>query len=429
MIVGIGIMATMIYYGIPGYILIKNEPFLPAKEISQEDKFSLSETQKAMEELFSIIENEYYDVDQIDEASMSRQAISSFVSGLWDPFTSYYSPEQSKEVLNDISGDSSIEWIWAVLSQTQVGIMIEEVINGSPAFYAGLRPLDVIINVDWEDVQQQDITSVVNKIRGEKWTVVEITVLRIGTDGSVDTIQESITRDIIEIPSVSSKILTGPNDIAIGYIALSIFAADTDYLLLQAIDELRHSDIKGIILDLRGNGGWLLPESVSVVSHFLRKGSPVVNVDYRIYRNNKYKAEWGDKLSQFPIVILTNEYTASASEIITLALRENRCPGSTHLTIQDSGTWSVLSDECTAIVVWQRTFWKWTVQSLQNLKFGWSLKLTVWKWFSPSNVSIHEKGILPDHLIDMDVDIYFDSWVDTQLEAAEKFLSDYIGWL
>ena len=360
---------------------------------------------------------------------MARQAVSSFVNWLGDPFSSYLPPVEAKELEDNISGDESIEGIGAVLSQTERGIIIEEVVHSSPAAQVGLMPLDIIVKVNGTGVQNQNVHDIVKQIRGPKGTTVDLTVTRMTDNWWFDIIEKTLTRDTIVVPSVTSKMLTGIAGVKIGYIWLSVFAADTDSRLKKEIQQLLDAQVQGVILDVRWNGGGLLPESVSVVSHFLKQGSVVTKAQYRIYNDDIYKAEGGDMLSHLPLVVLTNWYSASASEIIALALRENRCPTSTDLSVQEAWSGSVLSDTCTAILVGERTFGKGSIQSLQNLAFGGSLKLTVGKWFSPSDISIHEIGILPDYRVELDPEEYYDSGTDHQLQKAEELLSQYIGSL
>lgn len=408
-----------------GYTLVRDE-YIWWEDYLSGDDFSLDDTQKAMEEIYSLVSSQYYFTWDIDKTKMARQAISSFVNGLGDPFSSYLPPVEAKELQDNISGDESIEGIGAMLSQTEKGIIIEEVIHSSPAAQAGLMPLDIIVKVNGTGIQDQNVQEVVQLIRWPKWTTVDLTVMRMNDEWWFEVIEKTLTRDTILIPSVSSKILTGAQWQKIGYIWLSVFAEDTDSRLKKEITTLLDNGIQGVILDVRGNGWGLLPESVSVVSHFLKQGSVVTKAKYRIYTDDNYKAEWWDMLSHLPLVVLTNWYSASASEIIALALRENRCPSSTSLSVQEIWSGSVLSADCTAVLVWQRTFGKWTVQSLQNLEFGWSLKLTVGKWFSPSDISIHQIGILPDYIVELNPEEYYGSGKDTQLDKAKELLSQYL---
>ena len=424
-LVGLWIMSLFFLSGWWGYRLVKNEYLLWEDYLSGDD-FSLDDTQKAMEEIYSLVSSQYYFTGDVDKTKMARQAIASFVNWLGDPFSSYLPPLEAKELEDNISGDESIEGIWAMLSQTEKGIIIEEVVHSSPAAQVGLMPLDIIVKVNGTGIQDQNVQEVVQLIRWPKGTSVDLTVMRMNDEWWFEIIEKTLIRDAIVIPSVSSKILSGDKWQKIGYIWLSVFASDTDSRLKKEITKLLDENIQGVILDVRGNGGWLLPESVSVVSHFLKQGSSVTKAKYRIYNDDDYKAEWWDMLSHLPLVVLTNWYSASASEIIALALRENRCPWSTSLSVQEQWSGSVLWENCTAVLVWERTFGKWTVQSLQNLQFGWSLKLTVGKWFSPSGISIHELGILPDYVVELNAEEYYGSWNDAQLEKAEELLSQYL---
>ncbi len=416
----------IVWSGILGYTFSALSYSAHNKQINTSDNFSLKTTQKAMEELYQILSTQYYETWSLDEAAMSRQSLVAFVGALGDPFTSYLPPQQAKELMDSVSGDETIEGIGALLSQTIKGIVIEEVTFWSPAAQEWLRPLDVIVQVDGTGVQNLPIDQVVGLIRWPKWTTVSITVLRMNDDTTTELITKTLTRDTIEIPSVTSKIITTKNGVKIGYIGLAAFAGDTERRLQNII---RHFTIQGIqatILDLRGDGGWLLSESVSVSSHFLPQNSIVTTAKYRVYNDDNYKTVWWGELEKLPLIVLINHYSASASEITALALRENRCPKSTQLSILESGSWSVFSDECSVLLMWQRSFWKWSVQSVVGLDFWGSLKLTIGKRFSPSWLSIDGKGILPDYPLELNEEEYYTSGVDNQLQKAQAVLSDYI---
>jgi carboxyl-terminal processing protease len=223
------------------------------------------------------------------------------------------------------------------------------------------------------------------------------------------------------IPSVSSKIILWKKWFPIGYIALSIFAQDTDEKLQIEIIKLKNQWISWFILDLRWNGGGLLPESVDVASHFLPIGTPVVQAKYRIYSDTVYKAEWNDTLSYLPTVILVNGFTASASEIITLGIKEWRCKNSISWTWWIYNTW--FDKNCDVLIIGEHTFGKWSIQNLQELSFGWSVKLTVGKRFPPSGLSIDHVGIQPDIVIPFDTNLYQKNAFDNQLDKAITVLS------
>lgn len=302
--------------------------------------------------------------------------------------------------------------------------MIQEVLPSSPAQQAGIEPLDIILSVDGIDVQSELVYEVVQKIRGVAGTSVELTIARRDrTSDTIDILQKIVVRDKIIVPSVSSRVLTGDHGQPIGLITLSTFALDTKQRLHEAISELLDHKIQGVILDLRGNGGGLLTEAVEVASYFLPKYDIVTNVSYVHNDKAVYKTEGRNLLSDLPVVVLVNRFSASASEIIALALRENRCYNSIGLSVQESGSGSFLSPDCSMVILGERTFGKGTIQLLKNLHFGGSLKLTIGERTSPTGISIHGTGILPDYVMPVQTgSVYY----ETSIEQATTLLSDYL---
>ena len=378
------------------------------------DYLTIEDSTKAMKEIYDLISTQYYTTWSINQPMMSRQAMSAFVDALWDPFSSYLPPEEGKELNDAIDGQENIEGIGAVLSKKDNGVLVEEVLKSSPAAQSDVRPLDMIMKVNGSWVQNLTIGQVVKKIRWEKWSEVNLTIARYWSWDIVEILEKKIIRDTIAIPSITSKIFT-LSEKKIGYIAISLFAQNTDEKLIQEIDNLKSQSVSWIIVDLRWNGWGLLPESVDVASHFLKIRTDVVKVKYRIYKDNTYEAEWNDTLSSLPLVILVDGFTASASEIITLAIKEWRCKDIVW-------NWE-FSDTCDVVIVWEKTFGKGSIQNLQDLSFGWSIKLTVWKWFAPSGRSIDHIGIEPDIKISFDKERYMKGGYDNQLEQAKKIFS------
>ena len=379
------------------------------------DQLNIDDTAKALQELYSEISSQYYDTGTIDQTKMSRQALASFVNALWDPFSSYLEPTENKEFQDTMNGHESIEGIWAVLSKKDNGAMIEEVVKSSPAAQVWLMPLDVIIKVDWETVHDMSLQDIVYKIRWERWTSVSLVIARQQSGDVIEFLEKNVTRATIIVPSVSSKLLSWVWNTTLWYVSLSLFVEDTNEKLIETLQQLKQKSISGLILDLRWNGGWLLPESVSVASRFLPVATPIVQVKYRSFKDYLYNAEWNDIVSDIPLVILVDGYTASASEIISLAIREWRCNTTKPL--------EKFSKDCNVIVLWTQTFGKWSIQSLHDLKFGWSLKLTIGKRFSPKWLSISNVGITPDIVLDFNMDSYQKSGKDNYIEKAKSLFS------
>ncbi len=408
--VGIGLMVGVMMSGIPRYNLWSL--WSDYRAYTTTGSLQIEDSAEYFQELYREISTHFYHTGDIDAEKMLHNAMWSFVNALWDPFSSYMPPEEAKEFDESISGNDSFEGIGAVLSQKDQGVMIEEVLKDSPAQQAWLMPLDLIIKVDGEIIQWLPIREVVNKIRGPKETTVELSIMRTNKDSAQDAVEfltKEVVRDIIVIPTVSSKIIDYNNKKNIWYISLGIFAQDTDQRLVLALQEIMSwTQLDGLIIDLRGNGWGLLPEAVRIASRFLPKGVDVVQVKYRLYADATYKSEWWQLVSDVPLVILIDEYSASASEILALALRSYYC----------NAGWERFSEWCRLLIVWKSSFGKGSIQQLQYLQSGGSLKITVWNWYPIDGVSINMIGILPDIEVTFDRELYQAGDIDTQLDRA-----------
>ena len=389
---------------------------------------SLDATSRALAETMQLIQSQYYETGSIDLDVMSRQAIASFVDALGDPFTSYLEPISDQSFGDALQWETNIEGIGAYISKKDGVFMIEEVIKWSPAMHIWLRPLDMIIKIDGSGLQDLDLTQAVQRIRGPRGSKVILTVVR-PTSSWGDMQDFTLTRDSISIPSVSYELMTGSKGQTIAYLAVSIFGEETNKLLVSHIADITKAKVSGIILDLRGNGGGLLPESVTVASHFLPRQQEIVRADYRIYRSETYVSEWPYDLDQ-PLVILVDEMTASASEIIAAAIKEWRCGSWSVRAWSWDMTWAVkpanyengFLASCNVFLVWQKTFGKWSIQSLQPVRFGGSLKITIGKRFTPSGLSVNHLGIMPDYLTPFDTKRFQSDNYDSQLEKAKELL-------
>lgn len=388
---------------------------------------SLDATYEALEETMELIQSQYYETWSIDLDVMSRQAIAAFVDALGDPFSSYLEPITDQSFNEALQGETNIEGIGAYISKKDDVFLVEELIKWSPAMLGGVKPLDVIVKIDGSGLQDLNLMEAVERIRGPRGTEVVLTILR--QTSSWAHIQDiSLTRDSVSIPSVSYELLTGAQGEKIAYLALSIFGEETNRLLLSHIAAIREAQVAGIILDLRGNGGGLLPESVTVASHFLPRETSIVTADYRLYRPETYRSEGPYELDM-PLIILVDEMTASASEIIAAAIKEWRCGmgsikiGSGEISTGESkSVTSQDADSCHVFLVGQKTFGKWSIQILQPMSFGGSIKLTIGKWLTPSGLSVDQVGILPDYPVVFDRQRYERDNYDTQLEKAKELL-------
>ena len=356
------------------------------------------------EEIQQVLNQEYVDQKLLlsGEKSMLDSAVKAYVDGLGDPYTTYLDAVEFSGLQHELEWEGQIEGIWAVVGKKEYYIQIEEVIKGSPAFKAGLLPLDRIITIGTGETKNLTTYEAVSLIRGKKWTKVKFGIERPQNSWENQYLVIEVERDTIDIPSVRSKILTHNNQ-KIWYIEISIFWEQTNKLLTRAISDSVNENVSGIVLDLRGNGGGLLPVAVDLAGHFLEPWTLVVKTDFYTYQKADYRTKGFGELKEFPIVVLIDKMSASASEILALALREQG------LNVKILGTSS---------------FWKGTIQTLKDFDDQTSLKYTVGKRFWPQWTSIDKIGITPDIEVAFDMTGYIEKKIDNQLEKALEVLTN-----
>jgi len=306
-----------------------------------------------------------------------------------DPYTEYFSPSEA-EAFND-ELNNSFSGIGVELGEdSNDNLIVISPINGFPAQAAGLKPQDVITSINGQSTSNMSLDVAADDIRGPQNTKVTLGILRDQTQ----TLTVTITRQNIQLPSVTSKILSNN----VGYIQISSFSDDTATLAAKAAEQFKQANVKGIILDLRGNPGGLLSAAVSVSSLWLPTNDMVVQEKGTI-GNVVYNATGGDILNGIPTVVLINDGSASASEITAGALHDN------------GAAW----------LIGIKSFGKGVVQQLINLSNGSELKVTVASWYRPNGQNINHKGITPDQVVNMN-DANVGTSSDTQLAAAEAYL-------
>jgi carboxyl-terminal processing protease len=311
-----------------------------------------------------------------------------------DPYTEFFSAEESKDFANDLQG--TITGIGAKLEQDDEGnVVIVAPIAGSPAESAGIRAKDIIFAIDDKPTTGMSATEAVLKIRGKKGTSVKLGILR-GQNDQKERLDLTIVRDIITVPSVTTKTLDGN----IGYIQVSQFSDDADERATKAATDFKQAGVQGIILDLRDNPGGEVSSAINLSSLWLDKGAVVLKQKRgRTVTDTNY-ATGNAVLKGVPTVVLVNSGSASASEITALALR-------------DAGA---------ATIIGSKTYGKGVVQQLIPFDDGSSLKVTIGKWYSPKDTNIDKKGVTPDKEVKMTDQDYKDQ-NDVQLKAATDFLT------
>lgn len=352
------------------------------------------------EEVFNVLESNYYYQDKIDDQAMIKAAVKGLVDSIDDPYTVYLDHIEYEDFQKDLKGTTDLEWIGAVVAKKDYYILIEEVLKESPAFNAGLRPLDRILAVDGESTKDETVNDAVMRIRWPKGTTVTLTIERVSLkDDSKEIFDLEVTRDTLTIPSVESEIivLDGKN---VGHITISMIGEETEILLKKEILKLQENSVQGIILDLRGNGWWILPIAVQIASHFIPKGKLITTAKYQWYPEEQFISQWYTDLQNIPVVVLIDMMTASAGEIIALAMKE----------------------QIQATLIGTQTFGKWSIQTLYEFSDKDSLKYTIGRWYGPSGSTIDKEWITPDVIVEFNIEQYAEEKIDNQLEEAKKIL-------
>ncbi|NOQ68033.1 PDZ domain-containing protein [Patescibacteria group bacterium] len=340
-------------------------------------------------EAWRMIEGKYT-LEDLDYEKMVHGAVSGMVDSLGDPYTVFLSPQDKVMFEQDMKG--SFSGIGAEIGFRDKFLTIIAPLKGSPAEKAGLLSGDKILKVDEAEIMGMNIDEAVSIIRGEKGTMVKLTI---GRDGLDELKEIEIIRDIIKIETVEWEIKNGN----IAYIRISQFKEETVDEFDSQIDDIIINDPKGIIIDLRNNPGGYVSTLEDIASRFLNNGDIIFVEDFG-NKKEVYKASGNNKFNNIPIVVLINEGSASASEILAGALKDNNG----------------------AKLVGKTTFGKGLVQEMQNLKDGSALKITVAKWLTPSGLDINKDGIKPDYEVEMTLEDYENN-MDPQLEKALDILT------
>ncbi|MEY3462293.1 MAG: Carboxyl-terminal-processing protease [Cyanobacteriota bacterium] len=295
------------------------------------------------------------------------EAIRGMLAGLDDPYTRFMDPREFKEMQIDTSGELSGVGIQLSLDKDTKELVVVSPIEGSPASRAGVQPRDVITAIDGKSTKGMSTEDAVKLIRGQAGTSVTLTLRR-----KAQTLQVPLTRERIELHAVDHQINTTPAGVKVGYIRLKQFNANATKDMRLAVQELEAKGVQGYVMDLRSNPGGLLMASVEIARQWLNEGT-IVSTKTRNGITDVKRAT-GRALTDKPLVVLVNEGSASASEILSGALQDNR----------------------RAVLVGQKTFGKGLVQSVRGLSDGSGMTVTIAKYLTPSGRDIHKHGIAPD---------------------------------
>lgn len=365
--------------------------------IKQTPKEQEIQSYKRFDEVLETLNFLYYEQEKINTWKMIESALKAYVDALEDPYTSYLDAETNSWFQEDLKWEANFEWIGAVISKKDYYVLIEEIIKESPAFNSELLPLDRIVIIDETPTKDLSINEAVKLIRWPKWSTVSLWIERIHKDQTKEVLEKKVVRDSISIPSVSSKILESKEKI--WYLEISLIGNETENLLKKELIKLQKEEIKKLIIDLRWNGWWFLPIAVDIASHFVPRNKLIVSSKYKQLGEESFYSKWYE-WPKVPIVVLIDKLTASAWEIIALALQE----------------------QIGAKIIWTQSFGKWSIQTMQDFQDWASLKYTIGNRYSPSGKNVDKIWVLPDITIEFDPELYKDEKIDNQLEKAKEII-------
>lgn len=331
-------------------------------------------------------------VEEVPTEKLVEGMLKGMVEATGDKYSAYFPPKQFKAYLEHFESSFSGVGVRVETSPKTGLITVVAPIKGSPGEQAGLRAGDAIIGVDGRDVSKMALDEAVMLIKGRAGTQVRLKIRR---EGENDSLEFSITRAVIEVPGMESKMIDQAS--GIGYIRITEFKKQVTGQVSEAIQSLRKQGMNRLILDLRQNPGGLLDEAIGISSLFLPPKEPVVHIVARGEKKETYtsraKNQWG-----LPLVVLVDGGSASASEIVAGAVKDTRV----------------------GILLGEKTFGKGSVQSFYDLKDGGGVKLTTAKYLTAGENSIHEKGIEPNIVVTRPKEILPNDNGDTQLAEAIK---------
>ena len=342
-------------------------------------------------EVLNKINKEY--VDEVNQSDAMDAAINGVLQSL-DPYSAYMSPESFQNMQTETSGEFG--GLGIEVSMEAGVVKVISPLDESPAYEAGVKAGDYIVKINDIQVQGKTLSEAVEIMRGPVGSDIEITIRRRGVKKALIF---NITREVIKIRSVKSKII----DNNIGYLRLTAFNENSSAQIKKKLNEFnKNKNIKGYILDLRNNPGGLLSQAIKISDFFLSSGEIVSTKSRKESENRKWFAQAGDILNGETLIVLINNGSASASEIVAGALKDHK----------------------RAILVGENSYGKGSVQSIIPLRNKGAIRLTISKYYLPSGKSISEVGVSPDIVIAEDNDDFrIDTESDNQLTYAIKLLN------
>ena len=352
---------------------------------------------KTLESFKTMLEQKY--IGEIDEEKLIEGAIKGYVEGLEDPYTEYLTKEEMQDFTEETSGEYVGIGVYITNYKTNNSILVVGVMKGSPALDAGMQAGDIIEKIDGTLYTGEQLNAATRVLKGQEGTNVKVTIVRDGKEEELNIVRKKITVD-----HVASQMLEDN----IGYIQVESFDSGVADRAEEQLNELKEKGAKGIILDLRSNGGGIVDEATGIADLFLNKGETVLITKGKSENEDETKAKKDPIIKDIPLVVLVNQGSASASEILAGALK----------------------DKYGATIVGMNTYGKGVIQTLYSLSNGGGLKITTEEYYTPNHNKINKVGIKPDVEIELtkDSDGNYETEMnkDAQLLKAEEIIKEKI---
>lgn len=361
--------------------------------IKSEDNSSLSGLEATLASFRSVLEEKY--MGEIDDEALIEGAIKGYVSALGDPYTTYYTKEEMDELMEETTGNYVGIGIYMTLDLENNAIYVVKPMEGSPAEEAGIQAGDLITKVDGKEYSGEELDQASNAIKGEEGTTVKLEILRDG-----ETKELEVERRKIVVSHIVEKKFDN-----IGYLLIEDFDGGCAKEFEEKYKELESQGIDRLIIDLRNNGGGVVDEAVSIADMLLDKDDTILITKDKKGNEEITKSEHNPTITM-PVVVLTNGYSASASEILVGALQDNE----------------------RATIVGTKTYGKGVIQEVDRLNDGSGLKITIEEYYTPNKNEINKVGIEPDEEIDLSDEVkeqgtYTDD-EDNQLQKAIEIIKE-----
>ena len=361
--------------------------------IKSEDNSSLSGLEATLASFRSVLEEKY--MGEIDDEALIEGAIKGYVSALGDPYTTYYTKEEMDELMEETTGNYVGIGIYMTLDLENNAIYVVKPMEGSPAEEAGIQAGDLITKVDGKEYSGEELDQASNAIKGEEGTTVKLEILRDG-----ETQELEVERRKIVVSHIVEKKFDN-----VGYLLIEDFDGGCAKEFEEKYKELESQGIDRLIIDLRNNGGGVVDEAVSIADMLLDKDDTILITKDKKGNEEITKSEHNPTITM-PVVVLTNGYSASASEILVGALQDNE----------------------RAKIVGTKTYGKGVIQEVDRLNDGSGLKITIEEYYTPNKNEINKVGIEPDEEIDLSDEVkeqgtYTDE-EDNQLQKAIEIIKE-----